>query len=99
MKTKEYLWGLICRLVHTVREEWSQEGEFIVPVEDDLTVNEGYRLLEMVDDAIGVTEKAWELGIINKETFIVEFAGIHIVKRSVLENFAKKVGAIFNEHV
>lgn len=99
MKTKEYLWELLRRLVHTVREEWPQEGEFIVPVEDELTVNEGYRLLEMVDDAIGVTEKAWLLGIINKETFIAEFARIHIVKRSVLDNFAKKVRGDFNEHV
>lgn len=98
MKTKEYLWGLLCRLVRTVRDEWPQEGEFIVPVEDDLTVNEGYRLLEMVDDAIGAIEKAWGLGIINKETFIGEFAGIHIVKRSVLENFSKRRGD-FNEHV
>lgn len=99
MKTKEYLWGVLCRLVGTVREEWSQGGEFIAPVEDDLTVNEGYRLLEMVDDARGVVEKALDLGIINKETFIVEFAGIHIVKRSVLEDLRKKVGLIFNEHV
>lgn len=94
MKTKEYLWGLLCRLVGMVREELSQEDEFIVLVEDELTVNEGYRLLEMVDDAIGVIEKAWDLGIINKETFIVEFAGIHIVKRSVLANFAKKGGGV-----
>lgn len=92
MKTKEYLWGLLCRLAGTVREELPQEGEFIVIVEDELTVNEEYRLLEMVDDAIGVLEKARDLGIVNKETFIVEFAVIHIVKRSVLKNLQKRRG-------
>lgn len=96
MKTKEYLWDLVCSLVGEVREQWQKEGDFIVPFEDDLTVDDEFCLLEMLDAAIGVTEKAWELGIINKQWFLVEFSRLHIVKRSVFKDIVKK-GGDFNE--